>query len=111
MLNLRKSLPSMNGLFTFEAGARLGSFSKAAAELNVTPAAVSRMISRLEDHLGAALCTRQPGGASLTEAGQLLFDAITRGFTEIGGALREIQDRRSGIETVSLSVSTGFTTH
>jgi LysR family glycine cleavage system transcriptional activator len=108
---LRKSLPSMNGMFTFEAAARHGNFSKAAKELNVTPAAVSRMISRLEEHLDTPLFIRQPGGASPTESGRLLFEAISRGFSGVENALREIQDRRIGIETVSLSVSTGFTTH
>ncbi|WOS66054.1 LysR family transcriptional regulator [Sinorhizobium fredii] len=111
MDSLRKSLPSMNGMFTFEAAARHGNFSKAADELNVTPAAVSRMVARLEEYLDTALFVRHPGGVNLTESGQLLFDAISRGFSGIGSALREIQDRRSGIETVSLSVSTGFTTH
>lgn len=101
----------MNGLFTFEAAARCGSFSRAADELNVTPAAVSRMMSRLEEHLDTALFIRQPVGVTLTESGQLLFDAIARGFAGIESAVREIDDRRTGIETVSLSVSTGFTTH
>ncbi|MER9169301.1 LysR family transcriptional regulator [Mesorhizobium australicum] len=111
MNNLRRSLPSMNGLFTFEAAARCGNFSKAANELNVTPAAVSRMIARLEEHLDTVLFVRQPVGVGLTESGRLLFDAIARGFSGIENALREIEDRRNGIETVSLSVSTGFTTH
>lgn len=111
MENLRRSLPSMNGLFTFEAAARHANFSKAASELNVTPAAVSRMISRLEEHLDTALFIRQPGGVLLTELGKLLFDAISQGFSGIETAMREIQGKRTGIDTVSLSVSTGFTTH
>lgn len=111
MNKLRRSLPSMNGLFTFEAAARCGNFSKAANELNVTPAAVSRMIARLEEHLDTALFSRQPGGVGLTEPGRILFDAIARGFSGIENALREIEDRRIGIQTVSLSVSTGFITH
>ena len=101
----------MNSLFTFEAAARHGNFSKAAVELNVTPAAVSRMISRLEKYLDTTLFIRQPSGVSLTELGKLLFDAIAQGFSVIGATLREIQERQTGIETVSLSVSTGFTTH
>jgi len=101
----------MNGLFTFEAAARCGNFSRAAEELNVTPAAVSRMVARLEEHLETTLFLRQPGGVGLTESGRLLFDAIARGFSGIENALREIEDRRIGIQTVSLSVSTGFTTH
>ena len=101
----------MNGFFTFEAAARCGNFARAAAELNVTPAAVSRMMGRLEEHLGTALFNRQPGGVSLTESGLILYEAISRGFSGIEQALREIEDRKTGLETVTLSVSTGFTTH
>lgn len=111
MTLLRRSLPSMNALFTFEAAARCGNFSKAANELNVTPAAVSRMIARLEDHLGTQLFVRIATGSSLSEAGTILFESITKGFSGIENALREIEDRQTGLETVSLSVSTGFTTH
>jgi DNA-binding transcriptional LysR family regulator len=111
MSGFRRLFPSMNGLLTFEAAARRGNFSKASEELNVTPAAVSRMISRLERQLDETLFLRQPSGITLTETGRILFDAISRGFSAIENALREIQDRRTGIETVTLSVSTGFTTH
>ena len=52
---LRRQLPSANSLFTFEAVARLESFSGAASELNVTQPAVSRSISGLEAHLGYPL--------------------------------------------------------
>lgn len=111
MKMLRRSLPSMNGLFTFEAAARCGSFSKAAEELNVTPAAISRMMARLEGHLETVLFERAAAGVTLTESGRILFEAIARGFSGIEHALREIEDRRAGVETVTLSVSTGFTTH
>lgn len=101
----------MNGFFTFEAAARCRNFARAAEELNVTPAAVSRMMGRLEDHLGTALFDRLPGGVALTEAGLVLYEAISRGFSGIERALQEIEDRKAGVETVTLSVSTGFTTH
>ncbi|WP_029356834.1 LysR family transcriptional regulator [Bosea sp. 117] len=111
MRKLRLALPSMNGFFTFEAAARCGNFARAAEELNVTPAAVSRMMGRLEEHLGISLFERMPGGVTLTEAGRILYEAISRGFSGIEHALREIEDRKTGVETVTLSVSTGFTTH
>lgn len=101
----------MNGFFTFEAAARCGSFARAAGELNVTPAAVSRMMGRLEEHIGTVLFNRLPGGVTLTEPGLILYEAISRGFSGIEHALREIEDRKAGVETVTLSVSTGFTTH
>lgn len=111
MRKLRLALPSMNGFFTFEAAARCGNFARAADELNVTPAAVSRMIGRLEDHLGSALFHRSSGGVTLTDDGRILYEAISRGFSGIEQALREIDDRKTGHETITLSVSTGFTTH
>ncbi|MBS9478391.1 LysR family transcriptional regulator [Ancylobacter radicis] len=111
MRKIRLILPSMNGFFTFEAAARCGNFARAAEELNVTPAAVSRMVGRLEEHIGVSLFDRLPGGVALTEAGRILHEAIGRGFSGIERALQEIEDRRIGIETVTLSVSTGFTTH
>lgn len=111
MNTLRRMLPSMNSLSSFEAAARCGNFSKAAEELNVTPAAVSRMMTRLERHLQVQLFERIQGGVVLTEIGQLLFNRTSRSFHGIEHALREIADRRAGMETVSLSISTGFTTH
>ena len=52
------ALPSLNGMRAFEAAARLGSFSRAAAELHVTHGAVSRQVRALEDWLGAPLFRR-----------------------------------------------------
>lgn len=101
----------MNGLFTLEAAARHGNFSKAAQELNVTPAAISRMVGRLEEHLDVQLFIRTTSGVTLTEYGKILYEAIERGFASIEQALREIDDRKQGVQTVTLSLSTGFTTH
>ena len=52
----------LTSLRVFREVVEAGSFSRAAEELNVTPAAVSRMIARLEDHLETTLFLRQPGG-------------------------------------------------
>jgi DNA-binding transcriptional LysR family regulator len=69
------------------------------------------MISRLEDHIASALFERSTNGVQLTEAGRILYDAVSRGFSGLEAAFREIEDRRTGLQTVTLSVSTGFTTH
>ncbi len=111
MSNLRRKLPSSSSLFVFEAAARCGSFTRAADELCVSQPAVSRMLSRLEERLGVRLFERVRGGARLTESGSLLFRAVQEGFDTIGSAISEIEARASGIETVTLSVSTAFTTH
>jgi len=52
-------LPPLSALRAFEAAARLRSFSKAAHELNVTPAAVSHQIHALEADLGVSLFHRR----------------------------------------------------
>jgi DNA-binding transcriptional LysR family regulator len=111
MPNLRKKLPSANALFVFEAAARCGNFTRAAQELYVSQPAVSRMLSRMEDHLGVRLFERVRGGIELTENGRILYRKISEGFNGIESAIREIEARATGVESVTLSVSTAFTTH
>lgn len=62
-------LPPLNPLKAFEAAGRLQSVSRAADELAVTPAAVSRQIKALEEFLTVTLFERLPGGVRLTPAG------------------------------------------
>ena len=111
MSKLRRLLPSGNCLFFFEAVARTGSFTSAAAELNVTQPAVSRMLGRFEEHLGVRLFERRASGVKLTDEGQLLYGPIATAFGRIEAGLSEIERRRSGLEAVTLSVSSAFTTH
>ena len=66
-------LPSLAALRTFEAAARHLSFTKAAAELNLTQSAVSRQIKELESHLGTRLFERIRQRVALSEAGQRFF--------------------------------------
>lgn len=63
------SLPPLNALRAFDAAGRCGSINGAAAELCVTPAAISRQIRLLESHLGLRLFFRQHRGIVLTEEG------------------------------------------
>ena len=65
-------LPPLGAIRVFEAAARLGSFTKAAAELGMTQAAVSYQIKVLEERVGTPLFLRRPRQVSLTEAGQRL---------------------------------------
>ncbi|ACA19843.1 transcriptional regulator, LysR family [Methylobacterium sp. 4-46] len=108
---LRRMIPSSHALFVFEAVARNVSFTQAATELNVTQPAVSKAISQLERHLGVRLFDRSSDGLALTEEGSLLFQRVTDGFQGIEAALREIDIRRTGTDTVTLSVSSAFATH
>lgn len=102
---------SSNALFVFEAAARSGSFTRAAQELNVTQPAVSRMLSRFESHIGLRLFERGRQGAVLTPQGELLYRRVAAGFRSIEAGLSEIEQWRGGKETVTISVSSAFTTH
>ncbi|UAK23773.1 transcriptional regulator GcvA [Sphingomonas nostoxanthinifaciens] len=73
----RRLLPSLTALRTFEAVARLMSFTEAAAELNVTQSAASRQVRALEQFLGLALFTRGKRQLELTEEG-LTYSATVR---------------------------------
>ena len=67
---MRDRLPPLFSLQAFEAAARLGNFSRAAAELHLTPGAISRQVRQLEDWCGQTLFERQGGGMRLTAEGR-----------------------------------------
>jgi LysR family transcriptional regulator, glycine cleavage system transcriptional activator len=77
MVAMRR-LPFLNGIKAFEAAARHGSFAGAAGELNVSPAAASRMVHLLEDRLGVALFERKANRLAMTPAGRA-YQAGLRG--------------------------------
>jgi DNA-binding transcriptional LysR family regulator len=70
MPTIRRSVSSLASLATFEAAARLGSFTRAAAELGVTQAAISRQVKRLEEDLNAPLFLRSHRKVELTVEGR-----------------------------------------
>lgn len=80
-------LPPLNALRAFEASARNRSFSRAAEELNVTPAAISHQIKGLEEFLGAKLFRRAKQTLMLTPAGQSLLPGVSKGFAAFGEAM------------------------
>jgi LysR family transcriptional regulator, glycine cleavage system transcriptional activator len=84
-----RPLPPLNALRAFEATARHLSFSKAAEELHVTPAALSHQIRGLEDLLGLKLFHRRARSIELTEPARLIYPGIRTGFE----AIREAMDR------------------
>ena len=78
-----KKLPPLIELRAFEAAARHLSFKNAAAELGVTPTAVSHQIRLLERYCGRALFRRRPRPLSLTPAGSRLFPVVRDGRAEL----------------------------
>lgn len=91
---MSRSLPPLNALKAFEAAARHVSFTLAAAELNVTHAAVSRHIRDLEAWLGIKLFVRTGRGVELTERGKDYAAEVTRGFDILGHATDSASGRR-----------------
>ena len=89
-------LPSLNGLRAFEAAARTGSFVTAAAELNVSPSAISRLVKLLEQRLGVALFERLPNGLHVTERGSAYLADLTAAFERISQATERVKMASSG---------------
>ena len=80
---LGKSLPPLASLLPFEAAARLESFSRAADELHITQAAVSRQIRGLEDNLGVKLFYRRNRAVFLTREGRELGRVVSLALQSI----------------------------
>lgn len=91
----------------FEAAARLGSFTRAANELNVQQPAVSAAIKQLEHSLNVALFNRQHRQVTLTAAGERLFTDVTMAFDQLLGSARAVQ-QRVRMDYVTLSASSAF---
>ena len=85
----KRSLPPLTALRAFEAAARRGSVSEAAAELHVTHGAVSRQVKALEARLGLTLFERDGRGLQLTDAGRRLRDASGEAFDRLRAGVRE----------------------
>lgn len=99
------ALPPLAAIRVFEAAARNLSFTRAAAELGMTQAAVSYQVKLLEERLGAPLFLRQPRALALTESGQWLAPRTTEAFD----ILRDAYGRFGGREEATLIVNTMHT--
>lgn len=98
-----KYLHSLDALLVFEAAGRHRSFKKAAAELHVTPSAISRLIGRLEKDLGMRLFRRLHRGLDLTPAGATYLSEVSGALERLdraGEALRV--QRQSGALRISV---------
>lgn len=97
----RTHLP-LNGLRVLDAAARHLSFTRAADELAVTPAAVGQQIRALEDLLGVVLFRRTPKGLELTPETEAGLEALRAGFLEFEEAVRAMQ---AGQSSSSLTIA------
>src|SRR3546814_20492172 len=97
----RTHLP-LNALRVFDAAARHLSFTRAADELAVTPAAVGQQIRALEDMLGVVLFRRTPKGLELTGEANAGLDALRQGFLQFEESVRALQ---AGQSSQSLTIA------
>ncbi|MBR0681148.1 LysR family transcriptional regulator [Roseomonas eburnea] len=102
-----RRLPSLNGVRAFEAAARTGSFVAAAAELNVTPAAVSRLVRLLEERLGLPLFERHANRLTPTAAGETYRAGLTPALDTLARLTAEVVARR-GAPVLTVGVGPTF---
>jgi DNA-binding transcriptional LysR family regulator len=97
---------NINDLLAFRAVARERSFTRAAAQIGVSPSALSHAIRGLEERLGVRLLTRTTRSVAPTEAGDRLLATIGPHFDEIEAgvaALSELRDKPAG----TIRITTG----
>lgn len=100
---MRRRLPPLNALRSFEAAARHESFTRAADELSVTQGAVSQQVKALEAHLGLKLFNRERQRLAITGAGQEYLGVVRDALDRLSlGTERLLQRQNTG----SIAVST-----
>ncbi|MCQ0092697.1 LysR family transcriptional regulator [Roseovarius sp. M141] len=104
MKNYRRSLPPLDYFLFFEAVARTGSFTRAAEELSVSQAAVSKRLKQLEDLLGFALVLRSGRRISLTANGRKLATVASESLEFLNVGLTQIRSTAAD-EKLSLAAN------
>ena len=97
----------LNALRAFEMAARHLSFTRAADELHLSPAAVSQHIKNLEQRFGVRLFRRLPRGLALTDEGLALLPSLAEAFERLSTALDTLRDGRPR-EPLSVGVVATF---
>jgi LysR family glycine cleavage system transcriptional activator len=97
----------LNGIKAFEAAARSGSFAGAGAELNVSAAAVSRMVHLLEQRLGVALFERKANRLAMTSAGRAYQSGLTPIFDALASLTAQVT-APSSLRVLTIGVGPTF---
>jgi DNA-binding transcriptional LysR family regulator len=93
---MAQRLPPLSALRAFAAAGRHLSFQRAAAELSVTPTAISHQIKRLEEDLGVELFRRLTRKLQLTEAGRTLLPEVASAFDKLATAVERLKASGDG---------------
>jgi len=105
MKSLRHRLPTLTSLMVFEAAARTLNFTRAAEELHVTQAAVSKQIKYLEAYFGFALFERTGRRVKLTSRGQRLLIKVSTSFNYLAEAIEEFTEQYT-IASITIAANT-----
>jgi LysR family glycine cleavage system transcriptional activator len=97
----------LNGIKAFEAAARSGSFSGAGAELNVSAAAISRLVHLLEARLGVALFERKANRLAMTSAGRAYQSGLTPIFDALASLTAQVT-AASSVRVLTIGVGPTF---
>lgn len=107
---MRKRLPPLNWLRSFEAAARHLNFTQAAAELHMTQAAISQQIKGLEAQLGCALFKRLPRGLALTDSGRAYIPGVRESIEKLALVTDEVFGKERS-RTLTVRVNLVFFNH
>lgn len=104
---MKRKLPPLKAIQSFEATARHLSFTAAAEELNVTPAAIGHQVRALEDYFGQKLLNRSTRQVEMTEEARWVLPVITQGLDLLADAGARLMATKS-TPLINISVNLGF---
>ncbi len=102
MSELARRLPPLSTLVSFEAAFRLRSFTRAADELALSQASISRRVRELERDLGVALFERRRYDVLPTEDGERFAATVRVALQELAGSADRLRARRDGTERLTI---------
>ncbi len=108
MTKLGKRLPPLGCLITFDAAFRHGSFTRAADELALSQASVSRQIRLMETNLGFPLFERRRYDVIPTEEGRILAETVTNSLLDIAKTTDKLRARFDKEETLTILADLGL---
>ena len=103
-----RKLPSITALQAFESAARLGSFTRAAEELNLAQSAISRQVRGLEDHLGARLFDLIRQRIVLTQAGRSFVEELRPVLANLRVSCARVSAQADGVQLIEMATLPTF---
>ena len=102
MTDLFRNLPPLNTLVAFEAALRHKNFTRAADELALSQASVSRRVRELEQHLGFKLFERGRYDVTPTEEGKIFGGTVKSALEEVARTTEQLRETHAGLKTLTV---------